>query len=64
MAKPLKLTVEERTALLQSIEQARRRVLDFADELTENDARVILRETLSDAFNTVLRNHRNERQLT
>lgn len=64
MAKHLKLSVEERNALLQGIEQARRRVLDFDDDMTENDARIILRETLSDTLNTILRNHKQERQLT
>lgn len=64
MAKHLKLSVEERNALLQGIEQARRRVLDFDDDMTEDDARIILRETLSDTLNTILRNHKQERQLT
>ena len=64
MAKNIKLTVEERNALLQGIEQARRRLLDFDEEMTEGDARTVLRETLADTLNTILRNHKQERQLT
>lgn len=64
MAKNIKLTVEERNALLQGIEQARRRLLDFDEEMTEGDARTVLRETLADTLNTILRNHKQERNLS
>ncbi len=63
MAKRLVLSVEERTALLKGIDDARRRILDY-DDMTEDDARTLLRDTIGDALNTILRNHRNERQLT
>jgi hypothetical protein len=63
MAKRLVLSVEERTALLKGIDDARRRILNY-DDMTEDDARTLLRDTIGDALNTILRNHRNERQLT
>ena len=63
MAKQLKLSVEEKQTLLKGIEQARRRLLD-CDDVTENDACIILRDTLTDTLNTILRNHKQERQLT
>lgn len=63
MAKQLKLSVEEKQTLLKGIEQARRRLLD-CDDVTTNDARIILRDTLTDTLNTILRNHKQERQLT
>ena len=60
----LKLTVEERGNLLKCIEDAERRLNDVdTDELTEADARTLLRETIGDALNTILRNHKNERLL-
>lgn len=65
MAKPLKLTVEEKQNLLDAIEQARRRVMDFdGDDMTDADARTILRENLLEPLNTILRNHKKERLLT
>ena len=63
MTKHLILSVEEKQTLLNGIEQARRRLLD-CEEITEGDARNILRETLTDTLNTILRNHKQERQLT
>lgn len=63
MAKRLILSVEEKTALLKGIDDARRRILDY-DDMTEDDARTLLRDTIGDALNTILRNHRDERQLT
>ena len=63
MAKRLILSVEEKQALLKGIDDARRRLLDY-DDMTEDDARTLLRDTIGDAVNTILRNHRNERQLT
>ena len=60
----LKLTVEERENLLKRIEDARRRINDYdADELTEADAVAILRDTLGDVLNDILKAHRNERLL-
>lgn len=65
MAKPLKLTVEEKQNLLDAIKQARRRVMDFGgDDMTDADARTILREHLLEPLNTILRNHKKERLLT
>lgn len=63
MPKRLILSVEEKQALLKGIDDARRRLLDF-DEMTEDDARTLLRETVGDAVNMILRNHRHERQLS
>lgn len=63
MAKRLILSVEEKTTLLKGIDDARRRILDY-DDMTEDDARTLLRDTIGDALNTILRNHRDERQLT
>lgn len=62
MAK-LNLTVEERKQLLDGLTEARRRLLDYDGELTEDDARALLRDTLGDAVYMILRNHRNERKL-
>ena len=60
----LKLTVEERENLLKGIEDAKRRLNDYdGDELTEADARTLLRDTIGDALNTILRNHKSERRL-
>lgn len=60
----LKLTVEERGNLLKGIEDAKRRLNDYdGDELTEADARTLLRDTIGDALNTILRNHKSERRL-
>ena len=64
MANHVKLSVEEKNALLQGVEQARRRLLDYDGELTEDDARALLRDTLGDAVYMILSNHRNERKLT
>ena len=63
MAKRLILSVEEKQALLKGIDDARRRILDY-DDMTEDDARTLLRDTIGDAVNTILRNHRHERQLS
>ena len=63
MPKRLILSVEDKQALLTGIDDARRRLLDY-DEMTEDDARTLLRETVGDAVNTILRNHRHERQLS
>ena len=59
----LKLTVEERQNLLDGLTEARRRVLDYEGELTANDARALLRDTVGDVLYMILRNHRNERKL-
>ena len=63
MAK-LNLTVEEKQKLLDGLTEARRRLLDYDDTMTEDDARALLRDTLGDAVYMILRNHRNERKLT
>lgn len=59
-----KLTVEEQRNLLNGIDDARRRLLDYDGELTEDDARTLLRDTIGDALCLILRNHRNERKLS
>jgi hypothetical protein len=60
----LKLSVEEKRNLLDGIEEARRRLLEFDEEMTEDDARALLLDTLGDAVYTILKNHRQERLLT
>ena len=58
------LTSEEKDSLLKGIEEARRRLSEYQGDLTEEDARSLLRETLGDALYSVLRNHKSERLLT
>lgn len=60
----LKLTVEEKRALLDGIEEAQRRLSDYGEEIAEADARALLRDTIGDAVYMILRNHKSERQLT
>lgn len=59
----LKLSSEEKDKLLRGIEEAQRRLSEYQGELTEEDARLLLKETLSDALYLVLKNHKSERQL-
>jgi len=60
----LKLTSEEKEKLLQGINEAQRRLASWDGDLTDEDARSLLRETLGDALFSVLRNHKAERLLT
>lgn len=59
----LKLSEDEKKSLLDGIEEARRRLKEWEGELSEEDARLILKDTLSDALYLVLKNHRSERRL-
>ena len=60
----LKLSSEEKDKLLRGIEEAQRRLSEYQGELTEEDARLLLKETLSDALYLVLKNHKDERRLS
>ena len=59
----LKLSEDEKKKLLNGIDEARRRLDEWEGELSEEDARLLLKETLSDAIYLVLKNHKSERQL-
>ena len=59
----LKLSEDEKKKLLNGIDEARRRLNEWEGELSEEDARLLLKETLSDALYLVLKNHKSERQL-
>lgn len=59
----LKLSEDEKRKLLNGIDEARRRLDEWEGELSEEDARLLLKETLSDALYLVLKNHKSERQL-
>lgn len=59
----LKLSSEEKEKLLNGIKEAQRRLADWDGDITEEDARLLLKETLSDALVLVLKNHKSERQL-
>lgn len=59
----LKLSEDEKKKLLNGIDEARRRLDEWEGELSEEDARLLLKETLSDALYLVLKNHKSERQL-
>ena len=60
----LKLTKDEKDKLLQGIDEAERRLASFEGEMTEADARSLLKETVEDAITEILRNHKSERLLT
>lgn len=60
----LKLTSEEKEKLLQGINEAQRRLASWDGDMTEEDARSLLKETLGDALVLVLKNHKAERLLT
>ena len=60
----LKLTKDEKDKLLQGIDEAERRLTSFEGEMTEADARSLLKETVEDAITEILRNHKSERLLT
>ena len=60
----IKLSCSEKELILNGINEARRRLNVWEGEITYEDARLLLKETLSDALCLVLRNHRSERQLT
>ena len=60
----LVLSSEEKERLLQGVDEARRRLSEWEGELTEEDARSLLKETLQDALVLVLKNHKKERLLT
>ena len=60
----LKLSKEEKDKLLQGIDEAERRLASFEGEMTEADARSLLKETVEDAITEILRNHKSERLLT
>jgi hypothetical protein len=59
----LKLSSEEKEKLLNGIKEAQRRLANWDGDITEEDARLLLKETLSDALVLVLKNHKSERQL-
>ena len=59
----LKLSEDEKKKLLNGIDEARRRLDEWEGELSEEDARLLLKETLSEALYVVLKNHKSERQL-
>lgn len=59
----LKLSSEEKEKLLNGINEAQRRLANWDGDITEEDARLLLKETLSDALVLVLKNHKSERQL-
>lgn len=59
------LSREEREELLKGIEEARRRLFqDYGEDMTEEDGRELLRETLGEPLWKILRNHKEERKLT
>lgn len=60
----LKLTREERDKLLKGIDEAERRLAQHEGELTEADARSLLKDTVEDAFTEILKNHKSERLLS
>jgi hypothetical protein len=60
----LVLSKEEKDKLLQGVDEAKRRLSEWEGELTEEDARLLLKETLQDALVLVLKNHKKERLLT
>ena len=60
----LKLSEDEKKKLLNGIDEARRRLDEWEGELSEEDARLLLKETLSDALYLVLKNHKDERRLS
>lgn len=60
----LVLSSEEKEKLLQGVDEAKRRLSEWEGELTEEDARLLLKETLQDALVLVLKNHKKERLLT
>lgn len=65
MGKMIILSREEREELLKGIEEARGRVLqDYGEEMTEEEGRELLRETLGEPIWKILRNHKEERKLT
>ena len=60
----LKLSDEERDALLNGIDEAQRRLDEYeGDTLTVEEARSLLRDCLSAPVYEVLRNHKAERML-
>ena len=60
----LKLTDEERDALLKGIDEAEERLLQHeGDSLTVEEARSLLRDCLEAPFWEVLKNHKAERLL-
>lgn len=60
----LKLSSEEKEKLLNGIKEAQRRLANWDGDITEEEARSMLRETLSDALVLVLKNHKDERRLS
>ncbi len=60
----LKLSSEEKEKLLNGINEAQRRLANWDGDITEEDARLLLKETLSDALVLVLKNHKDERRLS
>ena len=60
----LKLSKEEMDKLLQDIDEAERRLASFEGEMTEADARSLLKDTVEEAITDILRNHKSERLLT
>jgi hypothetical protein len=60
----LKLSKEEKDKLLQGIDEAERRLASFEGEMTEADARSLLKDTVEEAITDILRNHKSERLLT
>lgn len=60
----LKLSSEEKEKLLNGINEAQRRLANWDGDITEEDARLLLKETLSDALFLVLKNHKDERRLS
>lgn len=61
MTKKLRLTTVEKAELLKAIEDARARLNEIT---TEEEGIALLRERLAPALYGILRNHRQERQLT
>ena len=64
MATRLKLSREEKEKLLRGIDEAERRLAQHEGELTLADARSLLKETIADAMNEILKNHKSERLLS
>ena len=64
MATRLKLSREEKEKLLRGIDEAERRLAQHEGELSEEDARSLLKETVADAMNEILKNHKSERLLS
>ena len=61
--KPMRLTEDEKRNLIDGIEEAMSRIWDHSGELTEEDARRILKETVRGPLYDIPRTHTDERML-